>query len=144
MKKTLVLGGLAAVCIPALAFGQAGVDKYAGEFEDQPGSLIKLKVDFTGGQGTVTEIKAKRFGLTCKDGSVGLQGAATLGGEIPVRSTGSFKVADRNGKTTFKTRATVRARKIEGTFRFFGKIDGDDGVTHDCDSGPLSFTAKIE
>lgn len=144
MKKALVLGGLAALSIPAFVSGQVSAGKYIGAFDGQPGSKIKLVVGVADGRGTVREIRSKNFALTCEDETVGAEGSATLAGEIPVRRTGSFKVTDDNGTTTFKTRATVSNNKISGSFRFFGAIESDDGVSHECDSGRQSFTAKAE
>ena len=145
MKRVLVLGVLAATfCIPALASGQADPGKYVGAIDDQDGSKMTIRIALRDGTPAVTEIKAKRFDLDCEGAPDGTQGTASLGGEIPVRNTGAFKVADDNGDTTFKTRAKVKGDRIKGTFRFFGSVDTDNGGVRECDSGRQSFKARIE
>jgi len=145
MKRALVLGGLTAVIsIPALASGQVALDRYVGDFDDQPDSKIKIDVSSADGESTISQIKAKRFALAC-DGDGGVarhEGSATLRGSVAVRESGSFKVADDDGDTTFKTRGTVKRNKTVGTFRFFGALDDSGGVPRECDSGRLFFVAR--
>lgn len=145
MKRALVLGGLTAVLsIPALASGQVAFDRYVGDFDDQPASKIKIDVSFSDGEGTISQIKAKRFPLVC-DGDGGVarhEGSATLRGSVKVRESGSFKVADDNGHTTFKARGNVRRNKTFGTFHFFGALDDSAGDSRKCDSGRLFFVAR--
>ena len=145
MKRVLVLGVLAATfCIPALASGQADPGKYVGAIDGQDGSKLTIRIALRDGTPTVTEIKVKRLDLDCEGDPGGNEGTATLRGEIPVRSTGAFKVAADNGKTTFKTRAKVKGDRIKGTIRFFGLLDTDNGGVLDCDSGRQSFKTTIE
>ncbi len=142
MKRVLVLGGLAGMfCLTALASGQTNPGKYVGAIDGQDASKMTIRVALHKGKPTVTEIKAKGFDLDCEGAPGAAEGSATLGGEIPVRSTGAFKVADENGETTFKTRAKAKGDTIRGTFRFFGMIETDTGGVRDCDSGRQSFKA---
>ncbi len=143
MRTAFVLTGLAVlVCIPALASAQGATDSYRGEFDGQPDSTIRIDISESKGESVITLVKARNFALPCDGAPKGIEGEAELSGEIDVRNTGSFKVTDDNGETTFKARGTVKARKTVGTFRFFGSVEGSDGVVRECDSGRLSFAAR--
>lgn len=143
MKRALVLGGLTALLsIPALASGQVAVDRYVGDFDGQPDSKIKIDVSLGDAERTISLIKAKNFAIACDGGVTVTQGAVSLTGGVPVRESGSFKVADDNGDTTFKARGVVKRNKTVGRFHFFGAVEGSDGVTRECDSGRLDFVAR--
>lgn len=143
MKRALVLGGLTALLsIPALASGQVAVDRYVGDFDGQPDSRIRIDVSFADGKRTISLIKAKDFALACNGGVTVSRRAVSLTGGVGVRKSGSFKVADDNGATTFRARGAVKPTKTVGSFRFFGAVESSGGVTRECDSGRLLFVAR--
>ena len=67
---------------------------------------------------------------------------AKLSGKIKVSSSGAFKARDDNGVTVFKVKGQINRNKSTGTFRYYGAIEADDGATHNCNSGRLSWVTR--
>jgi hypothetical protein len=42
----------------------------------------------------------------------------------------------------FKVKGQINRNKATGTFRYFGDIESDDGVTRSCDTGKLSWVTR--
>ena len=144
MKATLIsLVVAVALAIPATALGAKSV--LFGSLDDQPDSTMKLKVHSADGSGAVTvkAITFKNFTVSCDGGLTATMRKSKLAGSIPVGKRGGFKQVDDNGKTVFKIRGELNEDldDAEGTFRFSGSLEAEDGATHECDTGRLSWTA---
>ena len=144
MKRMMAVGAaLAVIAIPAAAFGQKARTTHFGHLVGSGGSSVKFK-DSTNGSGarTVTSFAVKNFEVACSDGVAGTLKIAKLSGEIKVSSSGAFKARDDNGITVFKVRGQINRNKSTGTFRYYGAIEADDGATHNCNSGRLSWVTR--
>ena len=142
MKRRMVIGvALAAIAIPAAAFGQARVN-HVGHLVGVGGSSVKFKESVGESGSTVTKFTVRNFDVSCSDDVAGSLKVAKLAGEVQVSKSGSFKAKDDNGKTVFKVKGQIGRNKSTGTFRFSGEIQGEDGVTHSCDSGKLGWVTR--
>jgi hypothetical protein len=130
----------AALALPAAA--QGAIANHFGHLLDVPGSAVKFKERSNAGGSTVTSFAVRDFEVGCDDGTVGLMRVAKLKGNIDVSATGGFKATDDNGETVFKVKGQIRRNKAFGTFRYFGAIEGTDGVERDCDSGRLTWVTR--
>lgn len=144
MKRMMAVGAaLAVIAIPAAAFGQKARTTHLGHLVGSGGSSVKFK-DSTNGSGarTVTSFAVKNFEVACSDGVAGTLKIAKLSGKIKVSSSGAFKARDDNGITVFKVRGQINRNKSTGTFRYYGAIEANDGATHNCNSGKLSWVTR--
>jgi hypothetical protein len=143
MKRILTIAAsTAALAIPALAVGQTARDNHFGHLVGAKSSAVKFKEALAGGTRAVTSFAVRDFEVGCDGGFVGLLKVAKLQGTVDVSAGGSFKVADDNGKTVFKVNGQINRNKSFGTFRYFGQIPAEDGVTRDCDSGKLGWITR--
>lgn len=142
MKRTMAIGvALAAIAIPAAAFGQARVNHF-GHLVGSGDSLVKFK-ESVGSSGTnVTKFTVRDFEVACSDGVFGSIKVAKLSGSIKVSAGGGFKARDNDGTTIFKVKGHIGRNKSTGTFRYSGDIKADDGATHSCDTGKLTWVTR--
>lgn len=144
MRRMMAVGAaLAVIAVPAAAFGQKARTTHFGHLVGSGGSVVKFK-DSTNGNGarSVTSFAVKNFDVACSDGIAGSLKIAKLSGKIKVSSSGAFKARDNNGVTVFKVKGQINRNKSTGTFRYSGAIQANDGATHNCDSGKLSWVTR--
>jgi hypothetical protein len=142
MKRTMaIVATLAAIAIPAAAFGKANVN-HTGHLAGVGGSVVKFKESVKSSGSTVTSFAVRNFDVSCSGGVGGSLKVAKLKGKIEVSSSGAFKARDDNGVTVFKVKGQINRNKSIGTFRFKGGIEADDGAVHNCNSGKLSWVTR--
>lgn len=142
MKRTMVIGAaLAAIAIPAAAFGQARVN-HIGHLVGSGSSSVKFKESVSDSGSTVSKFTVRNFDVACDDGVSGSLKVAKLAGSIDVSRSGAFKARNDNGVTLFKVKGQIGRNKSTGTFRFSGQIEAEDGATHSCDTGKLSWVTR--
>jgi hypothetical protein len=143
MKRILIMAmTTAALGIPALAVGQTARDTHFGHLAGAKSSPVKFKEGLAGGTRSVTSFAVRNFEVGCEGGFVGLLKVTKLQGSVNVSDAGKFKVTDDNGKTVFKVKGQINRNKSFGTFRYFGRIPAEDGVTRDCDTGKLGWITR--
>ena len=141
MKRILIVGAaLTALALPAAA--QAARTNHFGKLIGEPGATMKFKESNSADGHTVTAFTVRDFELGCSGGSLGLIKVAKLTGSISVSPGGSFRARDDNGVTVFKVKGQINRNKSTGTFRYYGAIEADDGATHNCNSGRLSWVTR--
>ena len=143
MKRILIVAmTAAALAVPAIALGAVAGVAHFGHLAGDPGSPVKFKEVIADDQRQLTTFNVRNFEVACDDGILGSLKVVKLAGKVEVSPDGVFKVANDNGKTVFKVKGQIRRNKATGTFRYFGKIPADDGVTRDCDTGKLGWVTR--
>lgn len=142
--KHLCVGAalVAALAIPAVAGGAPAKQLFVGEFADQDDSVVRLKTG-VGEDYTVKTFGAHEFVVSCEGEADGIIDRAALKGSIAVGNSDRFHARDDDGDTTLNVRGEIGANKATGMFRFSGELEGEDGETHECDSGRLEWKARI-
>jgi hypothetical protein len=141
MKRIgITCAAVAAIALPATAM--AANTNHFGHLLGAKGSAVKFKERLSAEGSTVTSFAVRDFEVACDGGTIGLLRVAKLKGDVDVSATGGFKVTDDNGETVFKVKGQIRRNKAFGTFRYFGAIEGTDGVARDCDSGRLAWVTR--
>ena len=131
----------AALLIPAAALAATPQQLFSGDLESTADSSVKLKTGAANGY-RVKAFGAHHFAVTC-EGDDGTIARAAIKGRIPIGDRGRFHARDDNGDTVLKVSGKIDGRKAKGEFRFSGSVTTADGDSHECDSGPLEWTAKL-
>jgi hypothetical protein len=142
MKRTLIISAVALFALPAFAHAQVARSTHFGHLVGAPDSAVKFKQALGGSSSVVTSFAVRNFTVSCDGGATGLLKVAKLKGAVTVGNRGNFHVANDNGRTVFRVRGHIGRNKATGTFRYSGLIEGTDGVTHNCDSGPLGWVTR--
>ncbi len=142
--KTLCVGGALAATLFVAAAGQAatGQQLFEGDLEGQPDSYVRMKTGTTNGY-RVRVFGVHDFTVDC-GADDGLIKRATIKGRIPIGDRGGFRVRDDNGETVLTIRGEIDGRNAEGSFRFSGEMETEDGNKDECDSGRLEWSVRAE
>jgi hypothetical protein len=132
-----------ALAVPAIAVGApvAGQTTHVGHLVGASSSQVKFKQRITD-PGSVTSFVVRNFGVACDGGVAGTLRVAKLLGSIEISDAGTFKARNDNGQTVFKVQGEIKRNKAFGTFRYFGQVVADDGVTRACNSGRLGWVTR--
>lgn len=143
--KRILISTIAAVAlaVPAIAAGQPqlGQTTHVGHLLGASSSQVKFKQRITH-PGSVTSFVVRDFEVECDNGVAGSLKVAKLLGSIEVSDSGAFKARNDNGETVFKVKGQIKRNKSTGTFRYFGQVSADDGVTRACNSGRLGWVTR--
>lgn len=141
--KYLYLGAAvgAALAIPAAVTAATPQQLFTGGLESSKDSSVKIKTGATNGY-RVKAFGAHNFAVTC-EGDDGMIRRASIKGRIPIGDRGRFHARDDNGATVLNVRGEIDGRNAQGVFRFAGDVQTADGDSHECDSGPLEWEAKL-
>jgi hypothetical protein len=139
MKRTLIIGALAALLVATTAF--AGTQTYKGAIKGDKKSSVALKVKRSDGARKVRSFVAKDFVISCRTTDARLE-SATITALVRVDDKGRFKVTGASGQQELKvTGKLIGKRRAKGTVRYSGPTEVD-GTSQDCDSGRLDWRAS--
>ncbi len=141
--KYLYIGAAvgAALVIPAAVSAATPQQLFTGGLESTEDSSVKIKTGAANGY-RVKAFGARDFAVTC-EGDDGTIKRAALRGRIPIGDRGRFHARNNDGATVLNVRGEIDGRNADGVFRFAGEVATADGDTHECDSGPLEWEAKL-